>query len=95
MNSARCKDGGDRWERCRQDVLPQRVHPARFGGSLVGTRAGTVGTETLSPSDRLRLIASRIRALATSGRTDPETILVEKHELAAEVAAIAAEVDRA
>jgi hypothetical protein len=48
-----------------------------------------------SPADRLRDIARRIRRLGVSGRCDPEAIVVAKHELAAAVLQVAAEVDRA
>lgn len=42
-----------------------------------------------TPPERLRQLATRVARLGVSGRTDPESVVVEKLELAAELRAMA------
>lgn len=50
--------------------------------------------EPARPADQLRALASRVARLACSGRTDPESITVEKLTVAAEMRRLAAELER-
>lgn len=45
--------------------------------------------ESQTPADRLRDLATRVARLAVAGRTDPETIVVEKLTVAAEMRRLA------
>ena len=46
------------------------------------------------PADRLRDLAARVARLGVVGRVTPETIVVEKLSLAAEMRRLAAELER-
>ncbi len=48
-----------------------------------------------TPPERLRQLASRVARLGVSGRTDPETITLEKLTLAQQMRRLAAELERA
>lgn len=45
--------------------------------------------QPVPPCDRLRELARQVEALGTAGRTDPETILLSKLSVAAELRALA------
>jgi hypothetical protein len=47
-----------------------------------------------APSRRLRELARRIERLAVAGRTDPETIVVEKLDIARALRRVAQELER-
>jgi hypothetical protein len=51
------------------------------------------GAPDASASERLRQLARRVRRLGVSGRTDPESVLVEKDEIAHRLNGIARELD--
>lgn len=46
-----------------------------------------------SPADRLKALAARVSRLACAGRTDPESITVEKLTVAAEMRRLAREIE--
>ncbi len=46
------------------------------------------------PAERLRALAARVARLGVVGRVTPETIVVEKLSLAAEMRRLAAELER-
>lgn len=46
-----------------------------------------------TPAERLRVLAVRVRRLAVAGRTDPESIVTEKHAVAAALARLARELE--
>lgn len=48
----------------------------------------------LTVSDRLRRLSQRIGRLGIAGRTDPETVVIEKMDIAREIRAIARDLER-
>ncbi len=48
-----------------------------------------------TPPQRLRELARRVSRLACSGRTDPESVVIEKISLSAELSRLARELERA
>lgn len=54
----------------------------------------TVPTTFTGVRDRLSDLARRVRRLGCCGRTDPESVLVEKHELADQLMRLAREIGR-
>ena len=46
-----------------------------------------------TPADRLKALATRVSRLACAGRTDPESIVVEKLTVAAEMRRLAREIE--
>jgi hypothetical protein len=46
-----------------------------------------------APSDRLRRLAHRVERLAVAGRVDPETIVVEKFDIARTLRRLARELE--
>lgn len=57
-------------------------------------RVGTVRRRTDHPADRLRSLATRVARLGIVGRVTPESIIVEKLSLAAELRAMARELEQ-
>lgn len=46
-----------------------------------------------TPAERLRKLAARVRRLAVAGRTDPEAVLIAKHDIARALARLARELE--
>jgi hypothetical protein len=46
-----------------------------------------------TPAAKLRTLAARVRRLACSSRCDPETVTIEKHDIAAALARLARELE--
>jgi hypothetical protein len=66
----------------------------RNGAERNGTFHGLVERPVPSNSERLRILAAAVERLGTSGRTDPETTVLAKLSVAAELRRLAAEMDR-